>query len=204
MGKNGKPTIPKIVTLDKTPTCIGDDNLPFSRYMGSVECSFLKAYLAERLEYVMRSIIIDRPSTKPFKIGDASSRYIGYACPGHPTHKALTEVDFDYPTYSGKGTQYGKYIEGSHEGIWLNESPMLLDESKINWWATWQLIDRLYRYHKGERHYIQFIIHEKVYDLISKNLTWEQQRDFYPMVLQDTEKRYNHHTHIHFKLDGEL
>lgn len=85
--------------------------------MGSASCSFLKEDIAEKLQYVIRSIIIDRPSTKPFKIGDASSRYRDMLCEGHPTHKKQTEVDIDYPLISGKSTQYGKYLEGSHENI---------------------------------------------------------------------------------------
>ena len=174
--------------------------------MGSTECSFLKAYLAERLEHVVRSIIVDRPATKPFKIGDASSRYINTACPGHPTHNKLTEVDVDYPTYSGKGTQYGPYTDGSHEGIWLDNDPnnMILDESKVNWWAIWQLIIRLHALYNGERQHVQYIIHEKIYDLIIKNISREEGQYFYTIVNTDQKRDYNHDTHIHLKLDGGL
>ena len=174
--------------------------------MGNSECSFLKAYLVEKLEYVMMSIIIDRPSIKPFRMGDASSRYINVPCPGHPTHNKLVEIDFDYPTISGKGTQYGQYTDGSHESIWIDNDPknMILDESKVDWWATWQIIIRLQALYNGKRQHVQYIIHEKIYDLILKNISRDEGQYFYTVVNIDQMRNYNHDTHMHLKLDDEL
>jgi hypothetical protein len=174
--------------------------------MGKAECSFLKADLAEKLDLVIRSIIIDRPSTKPIRIGDASSRRINSPCDGHPTHRQLTEVDLDYPTYSGKGTQYGKWTDKSHERIWLEDNSkgeMVLDESKIDWWATWQILVRLSDLCGTDRQVIQFIVHEKIFDLVIKHVTAVERLFLLKILNIDVNTNYNHHTHMHLKLDGD-
>ena len=181
--------------------CLGDDCLPFYRYKGKAECSFLYGDLAEVLVYTMQSLYIDNPSKPPLVMGDASSRQLRVSCPGHPTHKNLTEVDFDYPTYSGKGTQYDR---GNIEYIWGVGGDFILQEDLIDWWMMWQFLVILDKNLKecldGIPKMKQFIIHEKIFELIDKNIPYKDGRHLYSIVSLDTERNYNHHTHMHLNL----
>lgn len=144
------------------------------------------------LDSVCASVIQDVPGTKKFLFGNACA--LNGICPGNPSHKDLRCIDPDYPTYSGIGTQYGGW-----ERIWLdnNSDNMILDESKINWKAIWQFLIRLKAYCIPGRVDCQFIIHEKIMDLIQKNISYQDFITLNGIVSTDTGKTFNHHNHMH-------
>lgn len=171
-----------------------------------MECCFLQRDLAEIFIETLRSIIIDRPTVHPFILGDACPRTLRVSCPGHPTHRFLTEIDLDFPLVSGKGTQYDR--NNNIERIWIDDAAdkMILDESKIDWWAIWQLVIRLKRNLKQYSiNSTQSIVHEKIFNLIVKkaNLTGASFTEFNGAVSIDVRKNFNHHTHLHFNLKGD-
>jgi len=165
------------------------------KYVGSQNCSYLKSNIIAALDSVIASVIKDVPGTKPFLMGNAGA--LTGACPENDSHCTQSEVDFDYPTYSGIGTQYGGW-----ERIWLDNSPdtMTLDESKVNWKAIWQFIVRLKRLCTVPQHETQIIIHEKIFALIVKNITHNDMTLLNGIVTQDMGLHLNHHTHMHLKI----
>jgi len=165
------------------------------KYVGSQNCSYLKSNIIAALDSVIASVIKDVPGTKPFVMGNACP--ITGACPDNGSHCTQSEVDFDYPTYSGVGTQYGGW-----ERIWLDNDPekMHLDESKVNWKAIWQFIIRLKRLCTVPQHETQIIIHEKIFALIVKNITHNDMTLLNGIVTQDMGLHLNHHTHMHLKI----
>ncbi len=164
------------------------------RFAGSIQCLHLHQKYIDVLEKVSLSISRDNPLSKQLIMGDACP--VSGNCPGHPTHGNLTEIDIDYPTYSGKGTQYG----APTEDIWINTDPlnMILDESKVDWWTTWQLIIRV----KSELPDIQtqIILHKKVFDLIGKNISVDELNELRVMTNQDEGIQFNHPWHMHFRM----
>lgn len=155
------------------------------------------------MTYTIESIIIDRPSTHPIIVGDATPLKLRESCPGHPTHKNHVEIDFDYPLISGKGTQYWRE---NLERFWIsrNSENMILDEDKIDWWVVWQFTIRLKRNLPDSKIMTQFIIHEKIFDLIVKKaglkLYSKEYTEFNSIISQDIGRNYNHDTHMHFNL----
>jgi hypothetical protein len=192
---------PKSITPSEKPICLGDDYLPFYRYRGNMYCCFLQANFIEVITETIKSIIIDRPSTKPFIVGDATPLKLRESCPGHPTHRDHKEIDFDYPLYSGKGTQFDKK---NLERIWTTDGKWNLESELIDWWAIWQFVIRLNRNLGSNRR--QFIIHEKIFDLIIEKSGIKQYsddyRELYGSLSLDTDRNYNHHIHMHFNLRG--
>jgi hypothetical protein len=138
----------------------------------------------------------DLPGTKKFIVGPCCP--LSGKCPGNDAHFTHTEVDFDYPTYSGLGTQYGQQIEL----IWLKDDPdnMMLDNSKIAWKALWQFIIRLKSHCTDDRRKYQIVIHEEIKDLIDSHLLWKEKAEFNAIVTPDTKRNFNHHTHMHLKI----
>jgi hypothetical protein len=118
-------------------------------------------------------------------------------CPGNESHCTQSEVDFDYQTYSGIGTQYGGW-----ESIWLDNNPevMRLDESKLNWKALWFFITRLKRLCTDSQQETQIIVHERIFDLIGKNISQNDKQILNGIVTQDSGVNANHHTHMHLKI----
>jgi len=166
----------------------------FYEYAGNGDCPFLLNFLIGPFENVIKSLMKDNPLMKPLILGDACPKY--GECPGHPTHNKLTEVDIDYPLYSGGATQYGSPVEQ----MWLSTDPanMILDEDKVNWWVIWQLLTRLkVAFHS---HQTQFIVHEKVFDFIGKHITQTQLNELRVISTFDEGVHWNHHTHMHINL----
>lgn len=165
------------------------------KFVGSQNCSYIKSNILSALNSVCESVIRDVPGTKPFLFGNACP--ITGACPENSSHCTHSEIDIDYPTYSGKGTQYG-----GMERIWLNNDPnnMLLDESKVNWKALYQFIIRLKHLCTVPQHETQIIVHEKIIAVISSKLSYNDSVVLNGIVTQDIGVHLNHHTHMHLKL----
>jgi len=166
----------------------------FYRFVPRGECSFLRKNITEKLKNVLISIKVDKPESVIW-VGDACPR-IG-SCSGHPgsSHGHLTAFDIDYPLYSGNGTQYAN--RENKEKIWI-KTGLILDESKIDWWVTWQLLIRLKACALNET--THFILHKEIFKLIIKNITKKERDYLYTITSLDEGTRYNHHTHIHIRM----
>jgi hypothetical protein len=171
------------------------------RYAGNSTCCFLKRDILTVLETVFTDVMKTVPGTKRFILGNASPLY--GVCPENDSHKELRCLDIDYPTYSGNGTQYG-----GREEIWSDgdQYSMVLDESKINWKALWQLIVRLSKHCKVnangmfDQQESQIIVHTKMFQLIEKHIVFNDMVYLNGVVSQDSSTGLNHHTHIHLKI----
>jgi len=182
------------------------------KYYGNGTCCFLKRELVQIFNDVVASLRNDYPNKPLLIIGDASTNKndVYARCPGHPTHNHLSEVDIDYPLYSGNSTQYGP--DPKPNEMWESRSPgnMILKEQNIDWEMIYQLLIRLKHridkfhqttYDTNNGVQTQFIIHEKVYDLIRKNLETQIERnEFHVITNRDYDRKFNHDTHIHLRL----
>ena len=159
-------------------------------------CRYLQKDSLQILNNVLLSLKIDKPKLKIW-VGDAGP--LTGICPEHVgSHDRCTAVDLDYFTYSGKGTQYAPVTD--RERIWIssNSKNMILDNSKIDWWSIWQFLIRMKSYLMDTN--TQFIIHEKIFDLICKNISYKEKLFLDLIINKDTEKSYHHHTHMHLRM----
>ena len=159
-------------------------------------CRYLKADVIEVLNKVFAALFQDYPDTKPFFMGPACP-LTGY-CPGNTSHRTHQEVDFDYPTYSGLGTQYAKNVEN----IWIRSDPenMILDESKVNGHILWQFLVRLKSYCSDDKRLYQFVVHQKVINQILDNISSRDQIEFNRIVTPDVKRNNIHYKHFHLKI----
>lgn len=182
-------------------------------YAGRGTCCFLRRELVAAFNKIIMGLRRDYPDAPMIIVGDASSQFTGdkHRCPGHLTHHNLTEVDIDYPLYSGKGTQYGDDIED----IWENRDPenMILYEDKVNWSMTYELLTRL-KIELDLKHIdlyaaqgiitkdvkTQFIIHEKIFNLIGKHISANELNDLRGMLNIDPGIGLNLDRHMHLRL----
>ena len=162
------------------------------RHMGNEIYCWVREDVLWVVDYVTGSLVAE--GSKPFHIGNGCPK--SGACPGNTAHKTLQELDFDIPTYSGRPSTPWKGAQ--YENIWLE--PWILDESKVDWWTTWQFLIRLKEFCSDDRREYQFILHEKVFALIAKNISNKERDCFYSIVTQDTANNFNHHLHIHCKI----
>ncbi len=97
----------------------------------------------------------------------------------------------------------GAFAVGALTGIGASAtSPdtMTLDETKVNWKALWFFILRMKRLCTLPQHETQFIIHERIYALIVKNIPQNDMWILNGIVTQSVGLRLNHHTHMHCKI----
>jgi len=159
--------------------------------MGNQTCCWTREDVLFAVNYVTISLINE--GSKPMHMGNGCPQT--GQCPGNSTHRNLKEIDFDYPTYSGKPSTPWT---SAFERLWIE--PWVLDESKVDWKTTWQFLTRLKEFCSDDRQEYQFIIHEKIFDLISKNISQKERERFYSIVTQDTANNFNHHLHMHLKI----
>lgn len=177
-----------------TPTRLGD-KLPYYRFRGLDTCKYLKKDITEVLYEVTKSIILDFPGTEPFIFGNACART--GRCPGNDSHVTMSEVDGDYPTNSGLGTQYGRWTPETHESIWDGDT---LLEDKINWRALHQFWIRLKSYCVDDKGKYQFITNDKIFELVARNVSAQERAYLNRIMTLDYDNKRNHRTHGHYKI----
>jgi len=160
--------------------------------MGNDVCCWTKEKVLWVVDQVIGSLV--REGSKPFYVGNGCP--ITGRCPSNQAHGNLEEIDFDYPTYSGLPTT--PWSKERRERIWIE--PWVLDEPKIDWRTIWRFLTRLQEFCSYDGRVRQFIIHEKVFDLICKNISRNERASFYSIVTQDTGHNENHHLHMHLKI----